>query len=312
MVNSKRVLFFLATEKGYNVLQMLLHNGYSENIAAIVSFHEIGMQRDYFDDIHEICLQNSLTFYEWKDIKDSIELVIREIKVTSCVAISWRYLLPLSINKYLEDRLIILHDSLLPRYRGFAPLVTALLNGDNEVGVSVLYAEEKADCGDIILQKAIQVKPNSYISDVVDQVAEVYAKAVMELMNRLICGNILAMPQDHENATHSIWRDEDDYWINWKWSAQKINRHIHALGYPYKCAKTSINESIIRIQKSEVVKDVTFEIRMPGKIWEIKDNHPIIVCGDGMIRILEATDEQGKTYKFTKLRSRMGGYYSVE
>lgn len=306
-MNAKKIIFFLATEKGYTVLKDLVNNGYSDNIAAVVSFHEIGMQKDYFDDISQLCSSNKLLFYEWKNIKNNLIDVIKEHDVSGCVAISWRYLLPLSLNDYLEDRIIVFHDSLLPKYRGFAPLVTAMLNCEKKVGVSVLYAEKEADRGDIILQKSFSITKDMYIEEAIQEMAEVYSSAAIELMNHILNNDINAVKQNDTEASYSIWRDEDDYWLDWDWPAERINRAIHCLGYPYKGAKTLNENQVIRIMKSEVVDDVNFEIRTPGKIWLLKDNKPVVVCGEGMLRIIEAVDEQGNEHCFKKLRSRLGG-----
>lgn len=304
----KKILFFLATEKGYRVLDSLLNNKFKNYVAGVVSFHEIGMQRDYFSDIRQMCSDYNIQFYEWKEIKDDLIRVIREESYTNCVAISWRYLLPLSVNRYLKDPIIIFHDSLLPRYRGFSPLVTAMLNEDNQIGASVLFATEKADCGEIILQKAFDMNEEMYIQDAIKKMAELYANLAIELVSLIVDGRLTSTPQDEDNASYSIWRDDDDYWINWSWSADKINRLIHAIGYPYKGAKTKANDTLIRVVRSCVEPvDLDFTFRHYGKVWSLNDGMPVVVCGSGMLRIEEAVDEQGNIYQFTRIRTRFGG-----
>lgn len=310
-MRNKRVLFFLATEKGYRVLQRLIESDRSNYVSGVVSFHEINMQKDYFDDIKNLCDIRHIPFHEWKNIKTNIPGLIHELKATNCIAISWRYLLPLSINEYLDDDLIILHDSLLPKYRGFSPLVTAILNGDTEVGVSALFATEMADCGEIIAQKSFCIDETLKIQQVIERMAELYAELVLQVVDHIIENNITSIPQNEAEATYSIWRDEDDYWIDWRWSASKIFRFINALGFPFRGAKTKVDGSIIRIIDCSVEDDKQFAIRTPGKIWSLQDGVPSVVCGEGMLKILNAVDEEGKKYKFMKLRNRIGGGYET-
>lgn len=303
--NDKRIVLFLATEKGYTVLRSLLTKGYRNNIAAVVSFHELGMERDFFVDIQSLCMNNKVDFYNWIDINKEILAFINSLDATGCIAISWRYMLPLKANEYLDDKIIIFHDSLLPKYRGFAPLVSAMINGDETVGMTVLYASAEADCGDIIIQKSFAINDDMHIKDVIYQMSSVYAEAALELMESIVAGPIIAMPQDDKEATYSIWRDEEDYRIDWRWSARKIRRCVHALGYPYKGAKTMVDQKVIRIKECELVDDKKYEIRTPGKICSLSEGCPVVICGEGLLKIKLAEDEDGFPYKFDKLRIRM-------
>ena len=307
MSKSKKILFFLATEKGYSVLKNLIEKDRSSYIACVVSFHEIGMQRDFFLDINLLCADNNIPFYEWKNIKDNLESLIANNNITSCVAISWRYLLPLSLNSMLEDKIIVFHDSLLPKYRGWAPLVTALLNGDDSIGASVIFATDKADCGEIIMQKSCLIDTSINIQKAIEKMSKLYAELALDLVNLIVCQGILSSPQNEDEATYSIWRDEDDYWIDWGWSSKKILRYVKALGYPYKGTKTTVDKTTIRIVDCSEENDIKFAIRTPGKIWAINNGKPIIVCGSGLIKIEKALDESGNVYSFNKLRTRLGG-----
>lgn len=304
-MRAKQILFFLASEKGYEVLKGIIKENKKEYIAGVVSFHEIGVQKDYFECIKNVCREEGMPFYEWKTIKDNLISIIKEKNVTSCIAVSWRYLLPLYVNKYLEDNLIIFHDSLLPKYRGFAPLVTAMICGDGEVGASVIFATEKADCGEIILQKAFNIDKSMRIHDVIKKMAKIYVELANDLIDGIIAGAIYSKPQNDDDATYSIWRDEEDYWIDWKWSADRILRCVNALGYPYKGAKTVIDGAIIRIVEAHVEKnDIKFAIRTPGKIWAIDNGCATVVCGSGLLTVKKAFDEKGNVYMFKKIRGR--------
>jgi methionyl-tRNA formyltransferase len=120
--------------------------------------------------------------------------------------------------------LIVLHDSLIPRYRGYAPLVSALVNGEREVGVTALLGAPEIDHGDVIAQKSLAVCYPAKINDVIDRIAKLYSEIVLELVAQLkATGSVTATPQDHTRATYSLWRDEEDYNMDWTASAERSN-----------------------------------------------------------------------------------------
>ncbi len=301
----KKILFFLATEKGFRTLSTLIESEKGMYIGGVVSFHEINMKKDYYSDIEEAAKANNIPFFEWKDIKENIIDIICQYKITSCVAISWRYMLPLKINNYLEDNLIVFHDSLLPKYRGFAPLVTAMINGDRKVGVSVIYATDEVDAGEIIMQESFGIDEKTYINDAIKAMSILYAKLALRLVSNIVSENLISYKQDELEATYSIWRDEDDYWIDWNWSADEISRFVRALSYPYKGAKTIVGDIVVRILECCVEEDINFSKRQPGKVWKLEDCGATIVCGKGLVKVSKAVDEEGNIYVFKKLRIRL-------
>lgn len=149
----KKILLFAATEKGYVSLKRLIERR-KESVGCVTTFHQKDVVRDWANDIENLCRENEILFFWWNDIKDEIHKVIQKNHITGAIAISWKYYIPLKINEGLEDDLVVFHDSMLPKYRGFAPTPTAMINGEREIGVSALFASEQIDCGDIILQKS--------------------------------------------------------------------------------------------------------------------------------------------------------------
>lgn len=302
----KKLALFLATEKGFSVLQKLCASKYRENIGCVVSFHEIAVQKDWCDDLKSLCERNGIDFCLWKDAKKDLRAFVAERGVTSVIAISWRYLLPLSLNDGLEDDIIVFHDSLLPKYRGFAPVVTALLCGDSVVGATALFATDSVDAGDIILQKSLAVKQEEYIQDIVTRMSDLYASMALEIVEKIAAGSLSATPQDESLATFSVWRDDGDYEIDWTKDARDIYNQVRATGYPYKGAFTTVNGQIVRVLSASVVDDVKFALRDCGKIWKLEDGKPSVICGTGMLRIDSAVLEDNEPYDFTKLRVRLG------
>ena len=188
------------TRKGHAVLEALVENGCAEHIDRVIGAPDAHVQADYFEEIRSLCARSRIAFFdrETTDIPPSVW----------SLAVSWRWLLEV-------DNLIVLHDSLLPRYRGFAPLVSALVNGDEEVGVTALMATEEFDHGDIILQRAMRVEYPAKIGDVIRRISGLYASMALEIATHLAAKRSLnVVPQDHSRATYSLWRDEEDYVVD--------------------------------------------------------------------------------------------------
>jgi methionyl-tRNA formyltransferase len=184
----------------------------------------------------------------------------------------------------------------LPKYRGFAPLVNSLINKELRGGVTALYADVNYDEGRIIAQKSVEFVYPLKIEVAIKQIEPLYFDLVNEIYQSIQDGKpILASEQDHSNATYSLWLDQEDYFIDWQWSAEKIKRFVDAVGFPYDGAKARLNEKIIKFEEVEVVEDVYVEHRERhiGKVIFI-DMAPIIVCTTGLLKLLKIIDESGQ------------------
>jgi methionyl-tRNA formyltransferase len=219
------------------------------------------------------------------------------------LAIGWQRLI-----QYNESQdLIVFHDSILPRLRGFNPLVTGLINGDKTIGVTALYASEEYDKGYIIDSEKAEISYPIKIINAINIVAECYSRLANKIIGKIISNRQLTKTRQNENnATYSLWRDEEDYLINWNDEAEKISRFIDAVGYPYKGAMTRIGGKIIIIMDASTTNDVIVENRIPGKVIFKKGDNPVIVCGVGLLVIEKAIEENGKEFDFkNKFRIRL-------
>lgn len=134
------------------------------------------------------------------------------------------------------------------------------------------------------------------IEAVIRQIEPLYFDLVCEIYHNIQDKtSILASEQDHSNATYSLWLDQEDYFIDWQWSAEKIKRFVDAVGFPYDGAKARLNENVIKFEDVQVVDDVYVEHRERhiGKVIFI-DTAPIIVCATGLLKLLKITDESGQ------------------
>lgn len=303
---SEKCILFLATQKGYFSLKSIIGQ-YKNNIACVVSFSESYVEESFDVKIQRLCLEYGIIYKKWGDIKDKLEDIIDEMGVSFAIAISWRYLIPLDINVHLKHNLIVFHDSLLPKYRGFSPTPTAIIKGESTIGISVIYASDDIDNGNIIFQKSMRVSRNEYIKHIIKRQSQMYAELLIKIFEYITNG--WALPecsQNDEEATYSIWRSVEDCKIDWEKSSEEIYNLIRAVGNPYPGAYTYYNGNKVIIEEAEVCHDRVFEIRQAGKIWKISKGCPEVICGKGMLIIKKSRFENGEIAIFDKLRIRMG------
>ena len=293
----------MATEKGLSVLKAV-HELLDYDIH-VSTFKERKVSYSFYEDINNFSTINILPTYSWNDIKQGGISWLNQFNIWAIVCIGWRYMIPQKWINHLEGRVLIAHDSLLPKYRGFAPLASALINGEKKTGVTVMLAGEEVDSGDIVYQKEINISNNDTIKDLIKKVIPLFNKGVVNSLIKLNNGTIKRRKQNHARATYSIWRDENDLCINWEETSHSIDRKIRALSEPYLGTKTKLLNDEVIIQRAEVISDINFEIRQAGKIWKLtKEGKPIVVCGEGMLMITEAKIGDNSLFPMKNLRVR--------
>ncbi len=272
---------FLMTQKGFDVLNSLTKCQQTQFIDFICIGKDSNLEDDCSDKIKELCEIHSITYFFKESLSEKV------LNSDFYIAISWRWLLDL-------PNLIIIHDSILPKYRGFAPLVNMLINGEDEIGATALFAAKEYDKGDIIAQEKTAIQYPITIAEAINVVGNLYVNLVNQILSQGISNSFKPKQQNESEATYSLWLDQEDYFINWNWTAEKIKRKIDACGFPYDGAKTILEKDIIVIEKAEVEQDVQIENRTVGKVIFVKDNCPIIVCGKGLLRLTAAKNANTK------------------
>lgn len=271
-----KITLFLMTEKGYQFLLSTCLK-YKHLFDLVVVGNDILIANDFESEIIDLCKKENIKFQLKKDFK--------EINSEYALAISWRWLI-----KHPSDKLIIFHDSILPKYRGFSPLVNSLINGEREIGVTALFGEIKYDTGPIIAQSKTHINYPIKINEAIKINNQNYVNCA-NIVFDVICNNeeFSIKQQNDSKATYSLWLDDYDYSINWNNSAEEIVRFIDAVGYPYAGAKTTYNDDDVILHDAVAVNDLILENRHVGKVIYVEDGKPVVVCGKGLLKIISAS-----------------------
>jgi len=289
---TKLLSFFVMTQKGFYVLQKYLEDFGTSNLDCIIIGRDNHLQNDYFNELADLCEKNNLKYFE-----RTSKFVL---KSEYAISISWRWIIDSKI------KLIILHDSLLPRYRGFAPLVSSLINNEKKIGVTALFADKDYDKGDIILQEGINIKYPIKIKEAISLILPIYYNLINKVVTKIINSLPLeSRTQNEKLASYSLWRDENDYNINWFENSAYIRRFIDAVGEPYSGASTSLEGEKIRIFQAHEELDVTIENRTPGKIIFLKEGEPVVVCGKGLLRIEKMINDDTRNDVIPMIKFRL-------
>lgn len=284
--------------KGLNVLKAAEAADCLNRVYQVVVGSDHGVDNDYSLDIIAFCSLNKLSW-----VRQSKSWVCPVNPAQLCaIAAGWRWM----INEPFRE-IIVIHDSLLPRYRGFNPVVSALLARESIIGITALRAKEGYDSGPVIGSRKLSIDYPTKLATVVGRIGDLYFDLACDLFRCLDNLELFTgVPQDESKATYSIWRDEEDYRINWSNSAEDIQHFINCVGSPYRGASTRYDCSLLRIHEVEIERDVEIVNRDVGKVIFVRDTHPVVICGDGLLRLTHVTDEKGNYFlPFKKFRIRL-------
>ena len=204
------------------------------------------------------------------------------------VVVAFR-ILPPSIYTIPRLGTFNLHASLLPRYRGAAPINWAIMNGETETGVSTFFLEDRVDTGNIILQRRTPIGPNEDAGEVHDRLAAIGAEAVLATVRTIEDGKVSTSAQDPALVSKAPKIFKDDCRVNWDQPMSRVRNFIRGLA-PFPAAWTMNEEVLLKFFKSEVFDN---RAGRAGSV-EVRGDILLVQCRDGRLKILEMQQEGRK------------------
>ncbi len=211
---------------------------------------------------------------------------INEVAPDFGIIVAWR-ILPEAVYAAPKRGTLNLHGSLLPKYRGAAPIQRSVWNGDQETGLTVFLLDRGVDTGKIVLSKTLPVSPKDTSGDLFQRFAPIGADLLIEALVGLAEERLVPMTQPLGEATPAPKIKQVERWIDWTQTAESIRRHIHALS-PEPCATTKLGETRVLLYR---VKEIDrSESANPGTIL-VDKRGCYVATGAGWLEIVEAARE---------------------
>ncbi len=286
-----KIVFFGTPEFAVASLARLVDSGY--NISGVVTMpdKEAGRGRKLTQsDVKKYALVKGLHIMQPEKLKSS-EFIeeLRAINADLFIVIAFR-MLPEIVWTMPRLGTFNLHGSLLPKYRGAAPINRAIMNGEKETGVTTFFLKHEIDTGDIIGSRSIPIGKNDNVGVIYDKLMNIGADMVIETVENIINGTLTAIPQPEGEFTPAPKIFKEDCKIDWNKSAVDIHNHIRGLS-PYPAAYSYLEDingksMDVKIFESSIADDYKFDqISKPGEI-AVRNKKMYVNTGDGTIEIL--------------------------
>lgn len=254
-----KIVFFGASELGYKCCRQIIENRLAEVTCIFtipqefkISYSKKPVTNVNYADFFSLGKEFSIPVVSVTDKMNTYTAEVKKYSPDLILVIGWYYIVPKSIREIPRLGCAGMHASLLPKYRGGAPLVWAMINGEEKSGITFFYLEEGVDNGDIISQKEFLIEENDYICDLIDKATASALEIIDESIPLLAQNKAPRIKQDESQATHVPQRKPEDGKIDWSWDARRIRNFIRAQSKPYPGAFTEINGKKVIIWNADI------------------------------------------------------------
>jgi methionyl-tRNA formyltransferase len=290
MNHTARVLFIGSKSLGLKCLKKMVELD-RQSIAGILTLDDSGDVRNAHQAFLDYGKESGLPLYVARNRADS-ERIILECAPDICIVVGWYWLIGKQVLDKVPRGLMGIHLSLLPAYRGGAPLVWSIINGEKEVGFSMFSFTEGMDDGDIWFAKGIPVKPEDTVKTLLE---EIESTAVAELATHygsILDGTLKPVPQRHEDATYCAMRSPEDGLIDWTRPASYVHNFIRAQTNPYPGAFSFLDGRKVTVLDA-VPQDMTY-YGTPGQVARITTDGVTVIAGDDRTILIRQVECDGK------------------
>ena len=274
-----RIVFMGTPEFARTILERLIADGH-EVCGVFTQPDKPGNRGKVIPSAVKQCaLEHEIPVYQPVKMRDGTALaLLQELKPEMAVVAAYGRILPVDMLAVPPMGCINVHASILPKYRGAAPINWAILNGEDETGVTIMYMAKECDTGDMILVKKIPIPQDMNSEELFRELAKLGADAISEAIGKITDGTATRTPQDHGCATYAPMLSRELSPIDWNRTSRQILDQIRGL-IPWPCAVMTLNEQKVKVYRAEAV-GATQEAA--GKMKASKRGIEV-VCGDGLV-----------------------------
>ena len=241
--------------------------------------------------VKKLAQQNQITVIQPLTLKDNdIQALLKSLDADAMVVVAYGLLLPESVLNIPKHGCFNIHASLLPRWRGAAPIQRAIEAGDAQTGISIMQMDAGLDTGDVITMESLPIADSDTSSSLHDKLAELGATLIIDTLNQVESGNFSSKPQQHSHATYAAKLNRDESFIDWQQSAKQIVRKIHAFN-PWPNAKSRYYDTELKLHRARIVQ--VDSKKQPGAV--ISSHKSIIIqAADLGVEILQLQKPGGR------------------
>ncbi|UCD67592.1 MAG: methionyl-tRNA formyltransferase [Betaproteobacteria bacterium] len=242
-------------------------------------------------DVKRLAMDYGLTVSQPATLRDA-EVVehILGVGADAMVVAAYGLILPSSVIEAFPYGCINIHASLLPRWRGAAPVQRALLAGDSETGISIMRMEEGLDTGPVYLTESTPIAANETAASLHDKLAELGARTIVRALAGIASGALQPRTQSAFGATYASKITKSEAQIRWTQPAVEIERAIRAFD-PFPGAFSHLDQQLVKVWAARLVKDSSAQ---PGKVRAVTEAGIVVACGSGALCLTELQRQGGK------------------
>jgi methionyl-tRNA formyltransferase len=307
MVATPCALFVGSKQLGLNALQAMVE-AIPGRVAAAITLDDAADKRSVLPEFRAYCQSVDLPL---SIIERPADLggMVQQYAPHYVLVAGWYWIIKPGLLRTVPGGFLGLHQSLLPKYRGSAPLVWAALRGEEQTGVSLFYFDEGIDTGDIVDQVSFAMAPEETITEVLAKAESAAVELVTRYAGPLLSDTAPRRKQDHELATYGSPRRPEDGRISWHQSAGEVYNFIRAQTRPYPGAFTHLAEGkVLRIWQASLFPYPYYGV--PGLVGQKHMDGFVVACGEGAITIQECELDGGASMPLgsaLKWGMRLGG-----
>lgn len=272
-----RVIFMGTSEFGVPALQALINDSDFEIVAVYTKAPQIANRGHKITNsvIHDLALKNNLPVITPRTLKDNtIQKEFADFNADIVVVVSYGLILPAEILAAPKLGCVNIHPSLLPRWRGAAPIQRTIMAGDAETAVDIIQMDKGLDSGDILAEQKISLDDKINYHDLSEKLSIVGAELLIKTLKNI--ATITPIKQSPENIVYAHKIDKTELLINWQESARRVHNQIRGLNGAY----FEIKNEKIKIHQAEIINESSHS-HQPGTII---DDKMTIACVSGLIR----------------------------
>lgn len=289
-----KVIFMGTPDFSVPVLQGLIDSTEHE-VTAVVTQPDKARGRSgklIFTPVKELAVAHDIPVYTPQRVKDPEFIkILREIPCDVIVVVAFGQLLSKEILDFPKYGCINVHASLLPRWRGAAPMQWAILAGDKKTGLTTMQMDEGVDTGDMLLKTEVDIDPQETGGSLHDKLASLGSALLLRTLSAILDGNINPKKQDDSQSTYAAMLKRDTGRLDLSWDAVKLDRYIRGLN-SWPSAFTGYQGKTLKIWKAEVLDTETGET--PGTVVGTAKDSFTVQTGRGCLKILEVQLEGKK------------------